>query len=86
LVFTAPFEEHVLLVRRLLRLASDNQIAVNISKIMSVLLFGVVVSKDGYRLNPLLLKAINNVPPSRSVNETRAFHGFYQQVGNFSDE
>jgi hypothetical protein len=53
---------------------------------MSVLLFGVVVSKDGYRLNPLLLKAINNVPPSRSVNETRAFHGFYQQVGNFSDE
>jgi hypothetical protein len=90
LVFSATWDEHVSLVRRLFHLAAEHQIAINVKKIVfaqpSVLFGGYVVSESGFLPNPDLLKAIREFPKPTCVSEMRAFHGLCQQVGNFSDE
>lgn len=89
LVFSATWEEHVSLVRRLFRLAAYHHIAINVKKIVfaqpSVLFGGYVVGENGFQPNPDLLKAISEFPKPTCVSEMRAFHGLYQQVGIFSD-
>ncbi|XP_057368277.1 uncharacterized protein K02A2.6-like [Daphnia carinata] len=90
LVFSATWEEHVGLVRRLFKLAADHRIAINVKKIVfaqsSVLFGGYVVGENGFQSNPDLLKAIREFPKPTCVSEMRAFHGLCQQVGNFSDD
>ena len=46
---------------------------------------GYVVSENGFRPSPDLLKAIQEFPTPTCVSEMRAFQGLCQQVGNFSD-
>ena len=89
LVFSETWEEHVDLVRRLFHLAAEHNIAINVGKIVfgqpSVLFGGYVVSENGFRPSPDLLKAIQEFPTPTCVSEMRAFQGLCQQVGNFSD-
>jgi hypothetical protein len=85
LVFSPTWEEHVDLVRRLFRLAADQQIAINVRKVVfaqpSVLFGGYVVGESGFQPSPDLLRAIREFPAPTCVSEMRAFHGLCQQVG-----
>lgn len=75
-------------VQQVLQRAADNQIAINTSKIEfahpSVLFGGYILSSTGFRPNPELLSATNQLPTPTNISEVRAFHGLCQQMGNFS--
>ena len=47
---------------------------------------GVIVTKEGFRPNPELVKAISDFPPPTSVTEMRSFHGTVNQLAPYDSE
>ena len=45
---------------------------------------GYIVSANGFRPNPDLMKAIREFPKPKNITDVRSFHGLCQQVGHFS--
>ena len=88
IVFSATYEEHLKLVRRLFQRAADHNIAINVSKMVfaqpTAKFGGYIVSSQGFQPNPDLTKAIREFPQPKNITDVRAFHGLCQQVGNFS--
>jgi hypothetical protein len=88
MVFSATYEEHIELVRRLFQRAADHNIAINVGKMVfaqpTARFGGYIVSSEGFQPNPDLTKAIREFPQPKNITDVRAFHGLCQQVGNFS--
>ncbi|KAI9550940.1 hypothetical protein GHT06_000605 [Daphnia sinensis] len=88
IVFSATYEEHVKLVRRLFQRAADHNIAINVGKIVfaqpTARFGGYIVSSHGFQPNPDSIKVIREFLRPKNITDVRAFHGLCQQVGNFS--
>ena len=90
IVYSANYDEHLQLVRRLFKTADENQIAINVPKIQfaqpSVRFGGFILDGEGYRPDPELVGAIAKFPLPKNVTDLRSFFGLCQQIGNFSDQ
>jgi hypothetical protein len=88
IVFSATYEEHLNLVRRLFQRAAAHNIAINVIKMVfaqpTAKFGGYIVSSHGVQPNPDLTKAIREFPHQKNITDVRLFHGLCQQVGNFS--
>ena len=42
---------------------------------------GVVLSKEGYRINPMVYEALRDFPPPTNISEMRSFCGMANQLG-----
>ena len=89
-VYSAIYEEHVEVVRRLFHRAAAHNVAINTSKKVfaqpAVTFGGYVVDADGFSPAPELTRAIRECPTPGSITDVRSFFGLCQQVGNFSDQ
>ena len=89
-IYSRTYEEHITLLRLLFQTAQDNNVSFNRKKTMfakeTAIFAGYVVSTDGFRPNPELMRAIRDFPFPKNVTDLRSFYGLCQQVGNFSDQ
>jgi hypothetical protein len=88
IIYSTTYEEHVELVRAVLKTASDHNVGFNHAKTTFVeptgKFAGYIVSEESFHLSPDLTRAIREFPQPRNVTDLRSFYGLCQQVGNFS--
>jgi hypothetical protein len=88
ILFSATYEEHIELVRRLFQRAADHNIAINVGKMVfaqpTARFGGYNVSSHCFQPNLDITKAIREFPQPKNITDVRTFHGLCQQVGNFS--
>ena len=89
-VFIKTWEEPIELVHQLFARAADNQVSLNVKKLVSVQqtvkFGGFRVTEDHFEPDPELTKAISSFPAPKNMTYVRAFFGPCQQVCNFSDQ
>lgn len=76
------------LVHRHLQRVAIHNIKINVGKIIfaqrTAKFRGYIFSSRGFQPSPDLNKAIRQWPRRKNITDVRSFHGFFQQVGNFS--
>jgi hypothetical protein len=73
--FSATYEEHIELVRRLFQRSADHNIAINVGKMIfsqpTARFGGYIVSSEGFQSNPDLTKAIREFPQPKNITDAR---------------
>ena len=89
-IYSRTYEEHINLLRILLKTANDNNVSFNKTRRSSPspqLFFPQYeVSSDGFRPNPELTRAMREFQRLANITDLRSFYGLCQQGGNFSDK
>ena len=90
LIYGATPEEHDANVRKFLQRCREQKIRLNEAKFnygqTEIEFAGVIVTKEGFRPNPELVKAISEFPPPTSVTEMRSFQGTVNQLAPYDSE
>lgn len=87
LIFSTTLQEHKEHVRKALSILKDNELYAKASKCSffqeSVEFLGHIVDKDGLRMDPSKLKAIEEWPSPKNVSELRSFMGLANYYRRF---
>ena len=90
IIFSRSKEEHIQHVRLFLERCRERGISLNAQKLQlakeTVKFTGFIVSKEGYRPDPQLTKALSAFPTPKNITEVRSFFGLVNQVSTFVDD
>ena len=90
IIFSRSKEEHIQHVRLFLERCRERGISLNAQKLQlakeTVKFAGFIVSKEGYRPDPQLTKALSAFPTPKNITEVRSFFGLVNQVSTFVDD
>ena len=87
IVFSRTREEHIQHVRKFLTRCQEKGISLNAGKLQltqqTVKFAGFIVSGDGYRPDPELVRALSDFPTPGNLTEVRSFFGLVNQLAYF---
>ena len=87
--YDESFDDHVAHVRKILKRCADKGISLKRSKFIfaqpEASFFGYILSGEGYRSDPSLVKAIAEFPIPQNITDLRSFFGLANQLGSFTD-
>ncbi|XP_014670345.1 PREDICTED: uncharacterized protein LOC106811290 [Priapulus caudatus] len=90
LVYGKNDEDHLIHVRAFLERCRERNIRLNEKKFVfrkqEIEFAGVIVSKDGFTISPLLIESLREFPEPRSITDMRSFYGLASQMSPYDPE
>ena len=90
LVYDTDYKEHIRHVSELFKRCDENGISLNTDKItfaaQEVTFGGFRLSKDGYTIDPGLVKAVREFPVPVNKTDMKSFMGLVNQIGGFTEK
>jgi hypothetical protein len=89
LVYSKSQEEHMEHLQNVFQTLRDQNLYVNLKKchfFTNSLVLDYVVSKEGIKLDPSKIEAINSWPIPKSLHDIRSFHGLHRSIGDSSKD
>ena len=89
IIYNTNYAEHIITLEKLFAKIKELGLRLNKRKCVfaksSIAFFGVIISADGVKPDPIKIESIQNATPPQNVNELRSFLGLSTYLSRFID-